>query len=608
MPALGLDRELDQLLAQARPESRYVDLALHLRRVTADFPAPVEQGHELEAGGVAFVTTAAGERGVPVRSVQLGAGAAVPDGAPIAGGGVLRAEVIVRGGGRWDTRRKRFGDPDEVEAPVCYDLMESQIEVARWFAGWLADFLERQGRVARKRAIRTLLNYGARGGGKTVILLLCLVCFCLSVPGCITYVISRSRPQAEVDITRTLQQLLPRAWYVYRGHPKHSYTFITGALLRDMTADSPEDLKQGRVDLALLNEGAKMDRRAYAYPLGRTKDRGGLMMIASNPPTPDVPKGVWVKKLFEDEREHRAAGKWFPAIVFKTDTGLNAAIDQEASDDVGILLRSIDPALATADADGEMASIGQRLVHAYDKVQHGMLVAPPASWRDITEEVTKRLYGRAMPFLAGTDFQDNPYIIATFFKVYEDPERRGVPILWALSDCTVRGSEDDFLDEVIDSGIQVAENDFVEVDAATVLWIADASAQWQDRKHRGHNVSEPPSFAIWRRRGLPHIVPPTVKMTPEGRFSRNPLLGPSYNQVNRLFGQGRLYLSPLAPKLQEACRECLAKPGQGGKVYAEIKYAHSLDTLRYVAWWVEPPTKQRPGSGGSGARSYSVPR
>lgn len=619
MPATGLDKEWDQLLALARPESRFVDLALYLRRITADFEQPVEKDHEFTAGGVAFVTCGAGQLGVPVRSVELGVSARVPDGAPIGGGGTLRGEVIVKGGGRWDTLQKKYGDPDKVVAPVLFDLMESQIDVARWFSVWLARYLARQGQVRRARDIRVLLNYGNRGGGKTVVLLLCLVCFNLSVPDCVTYVVSRSRPQAEVDITRTLQQLLPREWYVYRGHPKYAYSFINGALLRDMTADSPEDLKQGRVDVCLLNEGAKLDRRAYAYPLGRVKDRGGLMMIASNPPTADVPKGVWVKKIYEDEREARAANKWYPAIVFKTDSVLNAAIDQAASDDVAILLRSIDPVLALADVEGEMAAIGTRLIHAYDKILHGMSGPPDLGLRDITEEVTRRQYGRAFPFLAGVDFQDNPYIIASFYKLFEGRfsigEREVIgtaqaPILWCLSEFTCRGSEDDFLDEVIDQGIQVSEDrPCVEIEPHTVIWIADSSAQWQDRKHRGFNVTEPPSFAIWRRRGLPYIVPPAAKISPEGRFPKNPPLGTSYNQVNRWFGQMRLFISPLAPKLQEACRECLAKPGQNGKVYAEKRYSHAIDTLRYTAWWVEPPTKMRaPAGSGGGARSFSIPR
>ncbi len=620
MAALGLDRDLDELLDTVRAETRHVDLALYLRRITCDFLEPVEEGREFTAGGVAFVALGAGQLGVPVRSVDIGASVAVPDGAALEGAsGTLRAEIIVRGGGRWDTRTGRFTE-EPPENPVLFDLMESQIEVARWFAAWLADYLSRRGGVKRRQAIRTLLNYGNRGGGKTVVLLLCLVCFNLSVPDCITYVVSRSRPQAEVDITRTLRRLLPRAWYTYRGHPKYAYSFINGALLRDMTADSPEDLKQGRVDLCLLNEGAKLDRRAYAYPLGRVKDQGGLMMIASNPPTADVPKGAWVKKLYEDEREARAAGKWFPMVVFRTESSLNAAIDQEASDDVAILLNAVDPMLAKADAEGEMAAIGTRLVYAYDKILHGMEMPPEVGLRDITEQVTHRLYNRGFPYIAGVDFQDHPFIIATFYKIFEDPKRPTEPILWCISEFTCQGSEDDFLDEVIDQGIQVSadviENrrvvsvaKYVEIEPFTVLWVGDSSAQWQDRKNRGANVTEPASFKIWRNRGL-HIVPPTKKITPEAKFSRNPPRGTSYGQVNRWFATGRLKLSPLAEKLSEACRECLVKPGVNGNPLVGGKHVHPIDTLRYACWYIEPPTKQKAplaGAGGGGSMSMSRP-
>ena len=46
--------------------------------------------------------------------------------------------------------------------------------------------------------------------------------------------------------------------------------------------------------------------------------------------------------------------------------------------------------------------------------------------------------------------------IKSFYKIFEDPARPTEPIVWCISEFVRQGSEDDFLDEVIDQGIQVS--------------------------------------------------------------------------------------------------------------------------------------------------------
>ena len=51
-------------------------------------------------------------------------------------------------------------------------------------------------------------------------------------------------------------------------------------------------------------------------------------------------------------------------------------------------------------------------------------------------------------------------------------------------------------------------------------------------------------------------------------------------------------ISPHVKKLNEACKECVAVKGKYG-LTATGEHAHPIDTLRYVAWYLDPPLKSR---------------
>ncbi len=585
-PGAATRRALDDLIEAAAGASRWVDLELHLRRLTVELPAPVEVGAELLAGGVRL-RAAAGGVVVPVVSVERNASAVLPDGTPIEGGGVLRAEVVVRAGGRWDQLHKRYDGP--AAAPRVFDLVEAQIETARWFAGWLARWTARRGGAtqADRDALAALL-YGDRGGGKTLLGLWICMAACLAVPGAVVWVVSASRPQSTEDVRENLSVMLPREWASYHGQPEYRYRFVNNSRLREMTADSEEDLKQGDVDLAFLNEAAKMGRRAFTYTVGRVKLRSGLVFMASNPPTPDVPKGVWVLSLFQEHEDRTREGKPIACVVFKNTSRENAAVDQSAQDDALDLMRVISPRHADADALGLMLPLGSKIIHTWDRHKHGRFPAPVTG--DITREWTRRRYGRAFDFLGGVDFQAHPFIIGSFWKLFG---RLEAPVAWCVSDVTEQGSEDDFLDALQIGGIPTAEGQTVELTPDVVLFVGDSSAQWQDRKHRGEQARiYPPSFSAFKARGL-HIVPPAEKITPEARWPKNPPVGVSLGQITHWIGHDRMHVSPLAKHVLEAFREAEAKTLPNGAQVPEAKYAHAIDTARYVAWYVEPPTRRQ---------------
>lgn len=583
-------RKLDDLIEQAQGEARYVDLQIVLRRITADFPAQVEVGHQFTVAGLQLQAAAAGQLDVPVVAMERNASAKIPNGARFDGGGVFRAEQVLVVGGRWDCLLKKYDGA--VKTPLVFDLVESQVETARWFAGWLARWTARRaGAAPRIKDVLASLLYGDRGGGKTLLGLWLCMAAAAAVPGSVVWVVSASRPQSTEDVRENLDLFIPKAWAVYKGQPEYRWRFANGSRLREMTADAEEDLKQGDLDFCFLNEAAKMGKRAFGYTVGRAKLKSGHVFMASNPPTPDVPKGVWVLNLHQEWEDRRREGKPMALQVFKNSSRQNAAADQSAQDDALDLMRTVSPRHAQADAEGLMLPLGAKIIHAFDRVKHGRFPAPQTG--DITREWTRRKYGRAFDFLGPVDFQDNPYIISSFWKVFGRIER---PLIWCVSDVTVKGSEDDFLDELEIGGVPVAEGQSADFDPSAVLFIGDSSAQWQDRKHRGEQARiYPPSFQAFKNRGL-HIVPPAEKITPEARWAKNPPYGVSLGQVNRWLAEDRMHIGPLAAHVVEAFRESEAKQTTHG-ARPEAKYAHSIDTARYVAWYVEPPTRRKPAAG-----------
>ena len=577
-------KRLNQQHAAVFGAERYVDMGLQLRRLTVDLPQEVPAGTSLLIGNVEMVTAGAGQTEVPVVSTERGASTALRPGDSVQGGGELRVEVVLSAGGRWDRLQERYDGP--ARAPVIVDLIEAQVEPARWVARWITRYKERQGsRRRRQKDKRTLLNYGNRASGKTVLGLLLTAAVCLEVPGTVAWVISRSRTQSQDEIHDALKELLPERWYSYHGQPAYRFSLVNGSRIREMTADAPEDLKQGRVDWAFLNEGAKMPKLAYAYPIGRISDRGGLCYIASNPPTADVPRGIWVWHLYRKVVERQGCSEWCPIEAMQSSAQDNALIDQAAREDVADILQMLDPRLAAADAKGVMQGVSPQIIHAFDLPRHGRRHAPDVG--DITAEVLRRHHRvrQGFSYLAGVDFQSSfPFITCTFFKLYGKIE---APILWAVSGANPEGNEDDFLDSVLIEGIVTGEGESDEINPQTVLWIGDSSAQWQNSRHE-HKA--PPSFPPFLNRGF-KILSPTVPVTPGALYGRNPPVGTSLGQVNRWFREDRIMVSPLAEGLLSDCRDGTSRETDKGP-RPEKKHSHFLDTLRYVLWFLEPPTRR----------------
>lgn len=599
MPATGIEKELDQLRSLARAQTRYVDLCLVLRRPVVrvrgapgqrfELVTPFRWGDVVVRPCVAKTMPEGGELLLVVSSSPEAPGASsrIPAGATLEGPegttATFEPEELLRAGGRWDTLRRKWGDPDKVTAPLTVDMEESQVDFIRWFATWLFAF--------SKRILRTdtaSIVYGGRRGGKTFACLLCLLATVIEVPELLGWAVSVSHVERDVDIDRNIKRLVPASWYQYREFPSHKYTFLNGSTLTNISAVDPEKAKRGQADFIFINEGGKMAAGVYENSLGGTADRGGLVLVASNPPM--TTKGEWVEVEVTAADEAVAKGEHPDARIFRIRWELNRSIDQGARSRIGRILRRLNPALADADDLGIMKPVGGRALYTFDKIKHAVK-RPLPDIGDITEAFTRQKYGRPMQYLLGADFQKRPHIAGTVWKIFGTLER---PELWCVAGFTVEGNEDNFLDALEADGRFHPMNTLV---------IADATGVNQNYSHENGKTSWGPFFA----RGW-CIVGPQEKKTDRGEGPQNPKVEFSLGQFNRMIFEDRVHVVPdtaivatfndgnkvlIEEGVAVAFKDCKSGRGKYG-IVAKGDHAHLVDTGRYVAWWVDPPKENRP--------------
>ena len=198
--------------------------------------------------------------------------------------------MLLVAGGRWDRIERRYLDEVPPRAKII-DLEESQVEFTRWFAQFLADLRE-----GRPRDTSLALAAGDRRAGKTLNLLLATIALLLDVPAIdgsatIGWAVSASYQERD-EIDKAIAEFIPPSWYIARKAPQYSYTFLCGSTLKNVSADDPETLRRGRADAVFLNEGQKLPLAALVNAIFGTADKGGVALVASNPPRRQI--GEWV--------------------------------------------------------------------------------------------------------------------------------------------------------------------------------------------------------------------------------------------------------------------------------------------------------------------------
>ena len=483
-------------------------------------------------------------------------------------------------GGVWDQVEQRFVPGRDPDRCAVIKFNESQLELARWAAWWA------QERTAgRPRDFINLFALGDRGGGKTYAAVAILGTLQVEFPylgsdPSIAWAVSRSHAdRAEVD--RTFQQIFPASWHVYHEWPHHAYRWVTGAQLFNASADSVEGLRaKGRVDFLLINEAGIVGRTIPFNATPRIKDRGGLAILTANPP--QTVKGQWILDLAEKAEQAKEKGRTFHTRFVRMLSEGNADIDHETGDLVADYLYDLDPRAAKADVEGLLLPIGDRAYFRWRKKEH-LRDAPQLG--DITREFTQRRLGRPFDHVGGVDFQGTPHHAAVVCKIYGSLSE---PIVWVVDEFVAEEStEDDLLDMVDERGYT----------PESLLWVGDASGQWQDGKHSKNGRD---SFKVFSSRRW-RIVPPAAKKSDKGEHSKNPPVEKRVGLVNKLLGDPkknlpvRLRVEHECTKIAEALKECpWVKARYGGKPTGY--YSHLSDALGYVIWWAFPaPTRRVDG-------------
>lgn len=473
--------------------------------------------------------------------------------------------TLLHAGGVWDTIDERYLD-QEPERVRIIRLKESQVAPAQWLAWWM------QERAAgRKRDFRSLFLWGDRGSGKTSMSVIAAGTFLIKFPTLdgsptLAWQVVRSYRERQ-ELEREIERFFPfeGLWYTRRRAPEHLYSFVNGATLRTISADDPTTLQQGTVDLLFLNEMAKLTEDTYLKGLPRIKDHDGLCIGTTNPPTNN--RGRWVKKLYDEAEERRAAGRSFPARFVKIESKDNDAIHQDVADDVADIIRTLNPRMAQADIDGLMLPVDQPAYWEWNKHRNGR---PLPDLGDITPQYLRGRTSRAYSYLIGADFQGRPHMVAVVCKVLGTPED---PQLHVVDEFICpQATERDLAEAVLAAGYT----------PELALWIGDASGQWQNGKH---TRLEYDSFRAIRDCGF-HILPPVKPRTAEHRPA-NPPIEQRVNLINAKLKTNSIGVDPeLAPRLAEGLRECILKENRYGRVVPVGVHAHITDALGYPVWWV----------------------
>lgn len=480
-------------------------------------------------------------------------------------------ETLAYFGGQWDQVERRYTGKDPDRCAVIR-FNDSQLELVQW-AAWYAQ----ERREERPRDFINLFGIGDRGGGKTYAAVAILGTLQVEFPylgadTSIAWAVSRSHAdRAEID--RTFQQIFPSPWYVYREWPHHAYRWVTGAQLFNASADSVEGLRaKGRVDFLLINEAGIVGRTIPFNATPRIKDRGGLAILTANPP--QTIKGQWILDLVEKAEQAKEKGRSFHTRFVRILSEGNADIDHATGDLVADYLYDLDPRAAKADVEGLLLPIGDRAYFRWRKKEH---LRPAPQLGDITREFTARRMGRSFDYVGGVDFQGTPHHAAVICKIYGTLSE---PIVWVVDEFVAEEStEDDLLDMVDERGYT----------PESLLWVGDASGQWQDGQHSKNGRDSFKVFAGRRWR----IVPPAAKKTDKGQWSKNPPVEKRVGLVNKLLGDStkglpvRLQVDNECTKIAEALKECpWVKARYGGKPTGY--YSHLSDAIGYVCWWAFP--------------------
>jgi len=501
-------------------------------------------------------------------------------------------EVLLRVGGVWDRRKKRWVPPAALaKRPtklrrLVFRFHRGQEKAARWFAEWLTRFKSNDWEDC-KRAWSAML-IGGRRSGKTHIACAILVLFAVLKPGAIIWAISPTLETGD-ELDQALRDLLPREWYRRKqAKTGRSTTFVLangdrkwrgGSRILLKSGVNPERLKAGRVDIAFLNEAQEMSRRAYLKLRAPIADKGGIVILAANPP--DKPIGRWIEKHYFGVK----AGK-IDGVAFELDPRDNPFINFEA---LASMAKEVDEDEYARDVVGLFRPIGDLVFPGWSDLEN--IKDPTPELVDITVEVTRRQLAHSAGYLLGKDFQRIPAMVGVVHRVFRDPAT-GDELLWVVDEAIVEDTDENGLLDVLEATPVWRMGDgapetrtheetyrgWKEADDKEPLHCAaviDASGFFQDGDHTEGRTSD----RQLRARRWTHLFKPQKDSDKNPAIIERMKTGRSL--IKTQSGKRRLFVARHCVRTAEALRNYENKNGVPNR---RSKWAHVVDAVTYVGY------------------------
>lgn len=504
-------------------------------------------------------------------------------------------EELVRVGGRWDRKKKRWDTTKPAKRCLVLRFHRGQEESIRWLVDWLRRFAKNDWKGTKRNWSAILI--GGRRSGKTHVCCAMLVIFAVLNPRARIWAISPTLETGD-ELDQNFRAMLPRSWYVRRQAKtgrSTTYTLTNKSRILLKSAVKPTRLKAGRVDLALLNEAQDLSVKAYEKLRAAIADRGGLVLLAANPP--ETPAGRWVETNYVKAKKGE-----IDSVAFQLDPRRNPWINFAALEAMG---GEIDEKTFQRDVLGLFPPIGDVVFHSWDDFESWK--DPTADLVDITAMMTRQLLGRAAGDIVGMDFQKMPAMVGAVLRFYRDPkDPEGTPLLWVVDEAFAEDSDEDGLLDILEAipryeigdgppdkrvrergplrtyrGWTVPEDSPSSPRHAVV--VMDASGFFQDGAHTKGRTSE----LYLKKRDWRFLFRPQPPRLEDGTpVLDNPAIVERMKLGNALLkansGRRRLFVARHCKRIAEALRE-YANDKHGFPDRHSI-HAHPVDAVTYPAF------------------------
>ena len=469
---------------------------------------------------------------------------------------------LLSAGGRWDRSERQYVGPAKQGHVITFQ--PAQHEAAYWLADWWRRFVTDDWD-GYERAW-SCFWVAKRRRGKSHALCAALHAQCVLVPASICWAVSPTQENTE-ELRRELEGMIPIQWARWKADDE-CFVYANGSQLFMRSAFKPHKLKMGRADVVGLNEAQLMDKRSFVQVRGAIADRGGLVIVAANPP--DSRKGLWVQDLYE-----KIIKKQVAAVYHNFNARENPYIEEQALLD---LAREVDEATYRRDVLGEFVPLGDRAIASWSESQ---VLEVPAHFVDVTRAWCRYWLNIDIDTIIGADFDKRPYCAGAVIRLYCDPDAPQIVYPWVIAEAMADQGEAHMAEKLLALPTLAlpgapARDQLIHTKSALV--IGDASGSWQSTKERRKNL-ERPSFRILGEHGFRVVKNqwPRSERNPEekDRFALHNLLCRSSAGISRL---------RIRPACEELIRCHREYESVNGKPKFVSNWAHGVDAVGYALW------------------------